>query len=344
MKMHVRLFASALLVTFALALGAAGAYANGAIESEGGTTASGRITFAGTELSETRITCDVTLLRSVERYIRKTGGAFGKVVGIAITRGESRSERSPACTHGAAIREVRDIIPLREARSSGTHRELGGGVLLYDITGGRGELWREVYDSFQGTLPEITGVNFHIQEAQFKLSLTELFGATVECLYKGNVFGLVRIERGTARTASIVLERTLLERQEGSAFCPARGTISGELAISPNLRVRLVARGGPIVTRIRAGAINIPAGMASATERFMNTTQVGLEDVRLVAYGSEAKYRVEREETCVRIRPQQQECELRISRIGAAMGAGEIALRYRWEGREFFEEFAVFGE
>ena len=230
----------ALSATFTLLLYSMTASASRSLETGGvrSAAAAGRLTFTLEGfLGFMSITCDVTLLRTIGGRIDKTTGTlFGKVTGVAIDRGEPRAGHCQL--RNMAQLEIR---PLADRERPGVHRELGSGVLLYDVTGGRAELWKLIYDSFQGTLPEIAGINFHIKESQFLIEFRELAAEPNRCLFLGGIFGLIRITAGTASTAEIVLERTRLEVTilPGSPTC-RRGVMSGQFAITPNVRVRLL--------------------------------------------------------------------------------------------------------
>lgn len=222
----------------AFGLLAASASANRSIEIRGGpgVQAEGRVTFFGTEGEAGReITCDITLLRTVSSAVPKTSGTqFGRITGALIDRGGTT--RSPHCPHGSFIREVHDIIPLEC-----THSETGNGILRWDCSRSRPEHWRLIYDSFQGTLPRIEGVNVHIAGEQLSFRLLEPFGGTIECLYEGSVFGLLQVTaEGTVRTATAVRSLTALPRISGSGLCPARATFEGTFNIRPTLTIRLL--------------------------------------------------------------------------------------------------------
>jgi len=238
-------------IAFALALSASTATASRSIQVRGlpiggGASAASLLTFGATEGARAlQLICDVTLLRTVASSIPKIAGTlFGKVTGVAIDRGINGEH----CRSGEFIRRLLEIIPLRERAVGGvlqfgTHTELGNGVLLYVVTGGRPELWKLIYDSFQGTLPRIEGINFHIQGVQFKLRVQEaLFGILIECLYEGSVFGLIRIQRetGAVTGATVVEERTRLARVLGAGSCAERSTFRGTFAIRPALTIALV--------------------------------------------------------------------------------------------------------
>jgi len=192
----------------------------------------GRLQFIGTEGEVNReITCDVTLAGTMPATIPKVAGTeIGARADITIDRA--------GCRHGSFIRDVRDAIPLIARGVAARHTELGGGVLRYEETPPR-ELWRLIYDSFQGTLPILSGINFHLRGTQFKWRLTEPFGGTIECLYEGDVFGLITLNRGVAESGSIVRGRTALPKIEGSALCPARGSWEGSFTI-PRITVTLL--------------------------------------------------------------------------------------------------------
>jgi hypothetical protein len=246
MPKRIKLFLPGLLAAAILAHAAGSASANRSIEVRGGPNveASSRLTFGGTERSAANIiACDVTLRRTLTARVPKAGGTlFGKVTGFAIDRGGAGTGRSPNCTHGSFIREVHDIQPLIEPGVPGRHTEDGRGRLIWDVSGARAELWTLVYDSFQGTLPRIEGVNIHVKGFQTGSVFLEPFGGTVECLYEGNVFGLIRITRetGTSNSASVATERTALARTRGGAACPARVTFEGTFSIRPTITIALL--------------------------------------------------------------------------------------------------------
>jgi hypothetical protein len=239
MRKAIRLLFVALIAALVCSLAAAGAGANRSIEVRGaerGVSISGRLKFIGTEGgAATEMICDVTLRRTLAPMIPKIAGTLmGKLTGLSISRGGTT--RSPNCSHGSFIREVHDIVPL-----GCTHSEAGGGVLTWNCSGAPASLWTLLYQSFQGTLPRITGVNATIHGAQFNLVLLEPFGGTVECLYEGEVWGLISVrETGTVTEARSVRELTALTRIRGSSICPARSTFEGSGVVSPTLTIRLI--------------------------------------------------------------------------------------------------------
>jgi hypothetical protein len=231
-KMRLLLAACATVFIVAHSVGVAAALRS--IEVSGGpsVSASAVLTFAEAERGvlkrEREIACSLTLLRTVRSSIPKRSGAiFGQVTGVAI---EERTCASPA---------FRRIVVTPLVREGTGGRCVAGPPRLCDVSAAAEPLWRLVYDSITGTLPTITGVNFHIAGTQFNL---ELDG--INCLFNGSAFGLIRVEAGGNVTgANAVLERTSLTRT-GEFFCSigssGPGTFSGNFAVSPTLRLRLV--------------------------------------------------------------------------------------------------------
>ena len=241
MHNRIRLLMTALLAVLGLSLAAGSASASRAIETGGArsVTASGRLKFGEIRLEAAReITCDVTLLRTIGGTISKAAGTlFGKVTGVAIDRGGNLGEH---CRHGGSILGIGDIQPLADAGRPGVHRELGNGVLLYDVTGGRAELWKLIYDEFLGILPNIEGIDFHIQGTQFNfIRLLTILG-NEECGWEGNSYGLLEIRAGVGRNARVVLERTTLRRTRGGVLCPEPARFEGTFTVSPEIRIRLI--------------------------------------------------------------------------------------------------------
>jgi hypothetical protein len=239
MHKRMKLLLTALIAVFACSLPAGSASANRSIEVRGGpqVQAHARLRFLGTEgAASTEILCDITLLRTITSRIPKIPGTlFGKVTGILINRGGTT--RCPACGHGSFIREVHDIVPLEC-----THSEAGDGILRWNCSRARPELWKLIYLSFQGTLPRITGINFRIRGIKFNLVLLEPFGGTLECLYEGEGHGLIVVNADSTITrARAVRELTSLRRVSGRGFgCPAAGTFEGEFRVLPTLTIVLV--------------------------------------------------------------------------------------------------------
>jgi len=239
MNTRIRSMLVALAAAGLVLLGVGTAAASRAIQVEGGAravTASGTVRFGELRLeAATEITCDVTLLRTIAGSVAKTAGTpFGKVTGVAIDIGAAEEH----CRHGVAFARFSLLVALKNTHES-TCTNLGGGIFLCTTAGGEARLWNLVYDSFQGTLPRIAGINFHIEKAQFLIMLGP-FGEEIECLYEGNVFGLFAIVNNVGRTGEIVLPRTRLRRIEGAFLCPAEATLSGGFTVAPALTIRLV--------------------------------------------------------------------------------------------------------
>lgn len=186
---------------------------------------------AGGRLVEGReVECNVTLLRTItERIPKSAGSVIGKTTGVAIDLATCRS----------GIGRVEDVQALQEERVRAPVTTIGT-VRLYDVSRAAGRLWQLIYDTFLGVLPEITGVGFHIEGAQFLFRI-----GGINCLYVGSAFGLIAIQRETGNVtgAAASLERTAL-RKTGEALCllasRANGTFSGNFTVSPALRIRLL--------------------------------------------------------------------------------------------------------
>ncbi len=245
MHNHTKVLIAALtaIVTFAFAAGVATAHRSIqllGLEARGGLAASGRLKFgARAELSVSReVVCNVTFLKTITSRVPKLAGTlFGKVTGMAIDRGGNLSEH---CRHGASFRGIGDIRPLIGRERPGTHRELGGGVLLWDLSGAEARLWKLIYDSIQGTLPSIEGINFHIQGVQYEAERV-LEVITLSCLWEGDVYGLIDVQRETGRAASarVVLERTSLRATRGVG-CPEPARFEGSFTVTPALTIELI--------------------------------------------------------------------------------------------------------
>jgi hypothetical protein len=244
-----QLLITALLTLFVATLGASIATAlrsirvNGISESEE-VLASSRLTFGtreggGALPANSQIICDVTLLRTISTLIPKRAGVLtGRVTGIRIN--------IPSCRTGLGTVERVQPLALEgaEARRTGE----AGGTEIYDTrfeSGGRAtpaENWKLVFDSFQGTLPEIEGINIHLTAYRSRVTISG-----IRCLWgRGeSVFALISINRTTSAVTGVtsVLERTSLARVEGSFLCPAAGPASftGNFSITPgNLEIDLL--------------------------------------------------------------------------------------------------------
>lgn len=232
MNRYAQAMFAILIVVFAVSLLTASAYALRAIAvaPAGAVNVEGTLVFGENELRNT-ITCNVTLLRTIERMIPKVRGAIiGKVTGVAID--------IPGC-RGIGIIEPRieAVIALRQSTErlevNSLCAELGGGRKLCVTTGGEPRLWNLVYETFLGALPNITGILFQIERTQLKFQFRAL-GARSSCLYEGNVFALVAIAAGATGAVRILLELTRLGLHallEGA--CPVPGRLSGNFIVRP---------------------------------------------------------------------------------------------------------------
>jgi len=242
-RKSIKILMAAMTVVLALLIQTGTAAALRSIVIRGGerVASAGRLVIGENALGATgRITCNVTLLKTMAAGVIKTAGTvFGKITGIAIDRGEPTNAH---CQKGTAIEGINDIVPLRNTSEPGGHTELGNGILLYNVTNGGVQLWNMVYDSFQGTLPAIDGINYHIEEAQIRLDLRVL-SANIMCLYKGNMGKLITIERGTMLRLDIVLATTSLARVSGAMTCPTgplrMSTVAG-MTMEPRPTIRLL--------------------------------------------------------------------------------------------------------
>lgn len=197
MHRHIRHLVVGLAAALALACSAAAAPASRSIQLRGAVEnvhSEGSVTFDNEELLGTSLSiiCDVTLLRTLASRIPKVlGTQFGKVTGLAIDRGEARDHH---CAHGNLWGRLLGITPLTGSERPGTHRELGRGVLLYDVSSSTA--WGVLYDGFGGTLPEISSLRLHIQNVQ--LSVEYIHPGTLElyrCLYSGDLPAAFGVER-----------------------------------------------------------------------------------------------------------------------------------------------------
>ena len=222
MQISFRLLIAASFALFGLSFATSAASALRSIEVRGGergVTASSVLTFGETGRAEgTSIICNVTLLRTVNRVISKIAGSIiGSTTGVAIAVETCRS----------GIGRVNEVTALRrvgESSCAGTPR-------LCTVS------WPLVYDSFSGPLPEISAVNFHIRGAALRFTLS----GTVSCLYAGEAFGILNVERRTIPRATANSAATRMARAEGSIFCPfAAITFVGNFTVRPTLTIALL--------------------------------------------------------------------------------------------------------
>jgi hypothetical protein len=239
MRTHIKLTLTGIIAAMALSLGVSSATAlrsisiNG-LEAGGAMNFSSRVTFHRTGEPTNAIICNVTLLRTVVRSIPKVAGSnMGRVIGVAIDTGVNNEH----CAGGGGVTGPISIVALVRSGTSGVHRELGAGIQLYDVSGSAAELWRLVYDSFSGTLPAITNINFHIEKVQLLFRFRDLI--TFNCLIEGPIYFTI-ILGGRSNEAEIASERTSIESRERGCEFVNPLTARGRWRISPVISASLI--------------------------------------------------------------------------------------------------------
>ena len=207
-RIRLLLAAALTLVSLAAATGTAGASFGLRIEPGGPIEARGRVTFRGG--AGTEIWCNVTLTGDFNRLVTKTvGAAFG-----TFTNYTTRECAGNEFIIGVAERRFLTPIPIQ-------------------------------YNSFLGTLPNITGVLVRLAPLRFKITEREGGRTVAECLYEGVVGALMPIAGGEIERMSFLeADRIRLrgERSIGIENCEAEGRLIGTLTISPRQRVTLLDR------------------------------------------------------------------------------------------------------
>ena len=133
---------------------------------------------------------------------------------------------------------------------------------------------RVTYQSFTGTLPNVTALGFRIAEVRIQST------GLLTCLYSGNVDALMAmVERETWEAGASTITSGRLTLSSG-ALCPESATLSGRMAL-PNIQVILesIMRFNPLGIEF----IDRRVGQrASVAVRFENATPVQIEitDVR----------------------------------------------------------------
>jgi hypothetical protein len=113
----------------------------------------------------------------------------------------------------------------------------GGSIVM--LAEGR-QRWPLVYQGFNGTLPNITGILVDIQSAEFLLVAS---GGFERCLFRGTAKGIMDLGAGgsvTGITASPTALIPLSVRLRGALFCRAVGWFSGTSTVTPATTVRLL--------------------------------------------------------------------------------------------------------
>lgn len=203
-----RAWALLLAVMLALFLGAAAAHASRGLEAPEETRFSGSTRELTFSASVGSIICEVTAIGTVHRTITKIRGALvGQVTDVRIG--------APAtCRAGGGVRSV-----------------LGIRVL--------GLPWHIQYQSFVGTLPNITGFTGTIARAQFLLELLDIFGQNYRCLYMTDQPGTARLERSEITRLELTAVRIAGAALAGSVACPS-GELRGAYTLATPVRIRLI--------------------------------------------------------------------------------------------------------
>jgi hypothetical protein len=198
---HIRrLLLAVLLATCAVAVVAAAATANRSIELDRTSVEATASVFVITEGgSAFNVACEVALTMTLNRRIAKSrGAALGGVTRASFT----------GCRGGT----LRLLAP--EARAP----------------------WPMKYESFLGTLPAITHVNFTIERFGF---LLEAFFGIARCLYGGTFRAITAFnpitELRTDETIAVPLVANL-----GGVECPANAILRSNFRVRPEVRMTLL--------------------------------------------------------------------------------------------------------
>lgn len=173
--------------------------------------------FVFTEEGGGSIRCAATLVASLHRSIAKARGTLAGFV----TEGRAERCRSSVGTNGLYTFLV----------------ERGGAAIEPP--------WHIAYESFSGTLPNITNILFIIFRFRFLASVRGLFGERLnECLYQGNI-GVDARGRAANEVERIVIQAnqtvTLLTvREERGRPCARRGTLTGTFTLRTRIGLRLI--------------------------------------------------------------------------------------------------------
>lgn len=222
MRSYVRLLLTALVASLALSIAVGSASAGRSIEvrnAGGGVSATSRLTLRGERAESLQVICDITLLRTISTLIPKiTGVLIGGVTGIKIEQTSCRNSLG-----GGA-----NVIPLG-AREDGRRLQW---------TVNSSPLWKLIFLTFAGTLPDVTRIDFAIEGTQFNLLVRSI--VTVECLYQGRAFGEIELSaRRVVRARASATTRLPLIR--GGELCPRNGSFQGTFAVTPaNIEIALL--------------------------------------------------------------------------------------------------------
>jgi hypothetical protein len=144
------------------------------------------------------VTCQLTLVTSIEARIPKTIGAL---VARIETGSRVAEERCRGSNEPARAKMLSESFP-----------------------------WHVRYNGILGTLPAITGVKLILLGTKFLITST-IFGIAVSCLFEGTAEGTGRVgARGEMReiTSNSAVNIPAAPRQPFG--CPAEGTLTGTLS------------------------------------------------------------------------------------------------------------------
>lgn len=160
------------------------------------------------------IICAMTLTGSLHRSISKTRGALSGYVTAA------QIATPASCTVGGLVTRVTSMSVL-------------------------GLPWHVQYESFTGTLPNITSTRFNLVNVQMLVDATSVFGSAA-CLYRGNLSYDAAIERGQIRSFALIPQISPLYRVlGGTALCLETAELRATFTVSPTNGVALVERAPP---------------------------------------------------------------------------------------------------
>jgi hypothetical protein len=225
MAIRTKLIMAALSAMMVLLMAGGAAQANRSLEiSETRLTLTGRVTFTA---SFAEVICEVTFVKTVSRVIPKI-------------------ERTP----------MGRITDIRTANCSPSLGRLLESPIILIGPREDGRLWGLVYKSFEGTLPEISGLRIQIQNTQVLIAVVDatIFRVSNACLYEGSVEGRAAVSRGTVGRLTTVEEAAAREvplkidlRAEHEArlrrtfsACPERARFTAELTPTVAPRIRLL--------------------------------------------------------------------------------------------------------
>ena len=207
MRDRMRLFIAVIVAAGAIGAALAGtatALRSLSIEPAGGIEATGRLTIR--QLAGIEIWCNVTLRGGVAPSVPKTVGAmFGMIT-------------------GATTREC-----------AGNEFIVGPPSLIFLVP------IPMLYNSFLGTLPNITGILVSMNPMKFRID--EERGPRlppVRCLYEGPVGALFPLAEGEFERFTFLREEIRLKEGEPISECEAKSRLVGTLTVTPRQRVTLV--------------------------------------------------------------------------------------------------------